>query len=217
MPGAERRSFSPIAVELVDDILTTAGSPSAAPLGPITAVLDVDDGSGFRQTAKRAFVTTQAVVTFAGVNRVPRPATAPPVLFRVRIESLLYVPLYRATADGIQFAAQPWNDFEPALPTPTFSRAILLPSPSYPFSSYLRVVRGEVRDNATGLPVPDALVIAGAGERTLTDARGEFALALRWTPDGSVTLTATDRSAHTGTVSITVPADLEHGQLIAIS
>lgn len=217
--GAEKRTFSPIAIELVDDFLTTPTGPtSAAPLGPITAILDEDDGAGgFRVTDARAFVTSQAVVTFAGVHRRPRPALALPGLYRVRIEGELYRPLYRAVADGIQFTAPAWNDHEPATPVPTFARAVLLPSAAYPFPSYTRVLRGEVLDTTTGLPAVDALVVAGTDSRALSDERGEFALALRWAPDGPLSITATDRAGHTGTISITLPGDLEHGQLIAIS
>lgn len=217
--GAEKRAFSPVGIELVDDFLTTATGPtSAAPIGSITAILDEDDGAGgFRVTDARAIVTSQAVVTFPGVHRRPRPALAAPGTYRVRIEASLYRPLYRAVADGIQITAPPWNDHEPAAPVPTFARAILLPSPLYPFPSYTRVLRGAVLDTTTGLPAVDALVVAGTDSRALSDERGEFALALRWAPDGPLSITATDRAGHTGTISTTLPGDLEHGQLIAIS
>lgn len=217
--GAEKRSFSPIGIELVDDFLTTpAGPTSAAPLGPITAVLEEDDGAGgFRTTALRSVVTSQAVLTFPRAGRRPRPAIATPTTFRVRIDAALYRPLYRATVDGILFVAQPWNDDEPAAPMPTFARAILLPAFHYQFPSSVPVLRGEVVD-PLGDPVLDALVVdPGTGARALTDERGAFALALRWVPPGTATIGASDRLGRTGSITVTLPTDLEHGQLIAIS
>jgi hypothetical protein len=217
--GAARRLFSPIGLELVDDFLTTPTSLGPAmPLGPITARLDVDDGAGnFVPIDASHVITSQAVLTFPGIGRVPRPATATPTSYRVRIESPLYRPLYRATADGITFVAPPWNDDEPAALTPTFGRAILLPAFNYQFPSYTPVLRGEVVDTA-GDPVPDALVIeTTTGARALTDERGAFALALRWVPPGNATIDASDRFGHTGSLTVVLPADLAHGQLIAIS
>jgi hypothetical protein len=114
-------------------------------------------------------------------------------VYRVRIDATFYPPFYRAIADGIQITAPPWNDHDPAAPVPTFARAILLPSPLYPFPSYTRVLRGELLDTATGLPAVDALVVAGTDSRALSDKRGEFALALRWAPDGPLSITATAR------------------------
>jgi hypothetical protein len=209
--GAEKRSFSPIGLELIDDFLT------AAPLGPITAILDEDDGlGGFRTIASTPIITSQAVLTFPGVGRRPRPATATPTTYRARIEAPLYRPLYRATADGIVFVAGPWNDDEPATPVPTFARALLLPSFSYQFPSYTPVLRGEVVD-PLGAPVTDALVIeATTGARALTDERGAFAIALRWVPPGTAQIDASDRGGRSGSILITLPDDLAHGQLIAI-
>jgi hypothetical protein len=188
------------------------------PLGPIAAVLDVDDGAGnFIPTNATPVVTSQAVLTFPGIGRTPRPATASPILYRVRIETALYRPLYRATVDGITFSAPPWNDDEPATLVPTFGRAVLLPAFNYQFPSYTPVLRGEVVGIA-GEPVPDALVIESTtGARALTDERGAFALALRWVPAGAATIDASDRFGHTGSLSVVVPTDLAHGQLIAIS
>ena len=217
--GASRRVFSPIGLELVDDFLTTPTAPSPAmPLGPITAVLDVDDGAGtFVPTDASFVVTSQGVLTFPGIGRTPRPSIASPVTYRVRIESPLYRPLYRATADGITFVAPPWNDDEPASLVPTFGRAVLLPAFPYQFPSYTPVLRGEVVDTA-GAPVPDARVTESTtGARALTDERGAFALALRWVPAGNATIDASDRFGHAGSIPIVVPADLAHGQLIAIS
>jgi len=217
--GAARRTFSPIGIELVDDVLTSPAGPTiAAPLGAIHAFLDEDDGAGgFRPTTAKPQITSQAIVTFPGVGRRPRPAIAAPVTYRVRIEADLYRPLYLASAAGIQFVAQPWNDEEPANVVPTFARAILLPAFHYQFPSYVPVLRGEVVDLA-GNPVANALVVEGANARALSDERGAFALPLRWTPNGvPVSITATDALLRTGTIAVTLPADLEQGQLIAIS
>ena len=217
--GASRRVFSPIGLELVDDFLTTPTSPSPAmPLGPIKAQLDIDDGAGnFIPTDASAVITSQAVLTFPGIGRTPRPSIASPTTYRVRIESPQYRPLYRATVDGITFVAPPWNDDEPASLVPTFGRAVLLPAFNYQFPSYTPLLRGEVVDTL-GEPVPDALVIESTtGARALTDERGAFALALRWVPPGNATIDASDRFGHTGSISVVLPADLAHGQLIAIS
>lgn len=217
--GAARRTFSPIGIELVDDVLTSpAGPDSAAPLGAVRAFLDEDDGAGgFRPTTAKSRITSQAVVTFPGVGRHPRPAVATPTTFRVRIEADLYRPLYLASAAGIQFVAQPWNDEEPATIVPTFARAILLPAFNYQFPSYVPVLRGEVVD-LTGNPVANALVVEGTNGRALTDERGAFALPLRWTAQNvPVSIVATDPLLRTGAITVTLPADLEQGQLIAIS
>jgi hypothetical protein len=217
--GATRRTFSPIGIELVDDVLTSpVGPTSAPPIGAVRAFLDEDDGvGGFRPTTAKPQITSQAIVTFPGVGRHPRPAVAPAITYRVRIEADVYRPLYLASAAGIQFVAQPWNDEEPATVVPTFARAILLPAFHYQFPSYMPVLRGEVVDPA-GDPVANALVVEGVNARALTDERGAFALPLRWTPSGvPISITATDQLLRTGTITVTLPADLEHGQLIAIS
>jgi hypothetical protein len=84
--------------------------------------------------------------------------------------------------------------------------------------SHIPVLRGEVVDPA-GNPVPNAYVTQGNKERALTDARGTFALPLRWVQANTpTTIDATDqRTGRVGSISIQLPAALNSSQKISIS
>ncbi|MFI7124750.1 hypothetical protein ACIBQ1_03600 [Nonomuraea sp. NPDC050153] len=168
-------------------------------------------------------VTTAGNVGFPGLERRRGVAGLPAKRYRVRAQSAFYVPLYRDSGDGIEFSSLP---DDPAGPPQQVVRQdiVLLPAVRYPYAAYISVVRGQVRD-AAGAAVADVVVSttaqAGAGtrtDRTLTDERGTFALALRWIgPAGTATVTALDRrTQRTATVQVTLPAGLSHSQLIII-
>jgi hypothetical protein len=94
----------------------------------------------------------------------------------------------------------------------------LLPAPNYPFASHIPVLRGVVVD-AAGNPVPNAYVTQGSNERALTDARGTFALPLRWVQaNTAVPIDATDqRTGRSGSISIQIPGALNSSQKIPIN
>jgi hypothetical protein len=117
------------------------------------------------------------VITWPALGRRRAPLGQPPAHYRVRIEADHYIPGYRRDQDGIEFDAFPYDDDNPPQSAPGMpDPLVLMPAPSYPFAGHLLVLRGVVVD-AGGVPVPDAEVAIGTTRRTLTDARGCFALA----------------------------------------
>jgi hypothetical protein len=100
-----------------------------------------------------------------------------PAHYRARVEAEHYIPGYRRDQDGIEFDAFPYDDDNPPQSAPGMpDPLVLMPAPTYPFAGHLLVLRGMVVD-AGGAPVPDAVVSIGTTRRTLSDARGCFALA----------------------------------------
>jgi hypothetical protein len=92
---------------------------------------------------------------------------------------------------------------------------LLVPSAGYPFPAHVKVLRGIVV-SVTGEPRVDALVTDGSVDRATTDADGLFALALRVAPvNVPVPVTATyPRAGTSGTVNVTLPADLGRSHTI---
>jgi hypothetical protein len=139
--------------------------------------------------------------------------------FRIRLTADFYQPLYRASSEGIEFDAFPFNDANPPqVIASQIQDAFLTPATNYPFQAHIPVLRGDVRD-ASGVRVADVLVMEGARERVLTDERGAFALPLRWAPkNGAVAINATDqRNNRAGAININVPADLRNNHTIVIT
>lgn len=136
---------------------------------------------------------------------------------RVRLTADLYLPYYLQTADGIPFNVYPYNDSNPpAVISGQATDTQLLPASNYPFASHIPVVRGVVVDSLGG-PVSNAYVTQSNSERALTDARGTFALPLRWAKANTpIAIDATDRSGRTGTISVQLPAALSSSQKISI-
>lgn len=212
LPDETSLLFSPVGLLLVDDL---TGRP---PVGRIDAALELRDGPAWRPVDRAATISASGVLLYPGLGR-STDVTQPPVRYRVRIESPHYRPLYRVTADGIEFDAPPYNDANPPAAITRFPvRALLLPAAAYPFAPFTPVIRGVVRD-AAGDPVPDVLVQEGLRERTLSDARGAFSLALRWVaPSTPTVITADDqRNGRAGSINITLPAALESSQTIVVT
>jgi len=212
LPGEELLLYSPLGLRLVDDF--TGG----APLGPIDVFLDVEDGAGWRPTGIEAVITASSVVAFAGLG-LSLDTNRPPVRYRVRLVARFYRPAYRATDDGVELDAPPYDHSTPPVPiTAAPQPATLLPSSAYPFPSHVPVLHGVVED-VNGDPVADAVVQEGLRERVLSDERGVFSLPLRWVADGVPTaIDAVDqRNGRNGQINVTLPAALTSNQTITVT
>jgi hypothetical protein len=178
--------------------------------------------------------TPSAAITYPELGRRRGPGTEPE-RFRVRFAALGYQPLYpadgedfRADVAAIEFLAYPYDDASPpaVLTGPRLVR--LLPSTSFPYGPGVRTVYGVVVDQ--GAPVPNALVESRGTtdgvawlERTLSDPRGVFRLALRWagepvagSTDQTFHLRATERPGRTGSLSIRLPSERDRRHVIEI-
>ena len=206
--------FSPIGLLPVDDI---TGRP---PVGALRAFLDARQANGsWRQTDLRPVVTQGGAFTYPGLGRRRAPLGQPPIRYRVRFEADHYIAGYRRDQDGIEFDAFPYDDANPPTNVPRMPDAmILMPGPTYPFASHLLVLRGVVVD-AAGAPVQDAEVSISTTRRTLSDARGSFALAApRPTAPVAIPVDATDwRTGRVGNESVQFPQGSDTSIRIAIS
>jgi hypothetical protein len=209
------RLFSPIGLQLVDDM--TDGDP----VGAVRATLDRQETANTWTTTKIKGVHTPAgIVAYPGLGRTSNPVGKPAVTYRVRLDADFYVPVYRATADGIQFQAYPYNDAnDPQQFATTATETRLTPAPAYPFASHIPVLRGTVKDGS-GARVPDVLVFWGTApnqERCITAADGGFALPLRLAT-GAITVSAIDqRTGRHKDQQIALPGDLAKSWTLVIS
>ena len=217
-PDDRSVSYSPAWFQLLDDVT------GAAPVERVRVLLDLRDGGQWRPTRVAAYVSPTGVIAFPGLERRRVAIGVPPRRYRIRVEAERYRPLYRATADGVEFDAAVHDDTT-VPPPPVRREVLLLPSPSYGYPVHVRPLRGDVVGPA-GDRVPDAVVqsLTTVGtttkrERALSDDRGVFALALRWLAPGTTApVTADDlRTGRSGTVTVTVPDDLDHNQRITIA
>jgi hypothetical protein len=203
--------YSPIGLLLIDDL---TGRP---PFGALGASLDLQVGAEWSEVDGDPVFTGSGVLTYPGLGRTDD-VTQPLQRYRVRLESPFYRGLYRANTDGIEFDVPPFNDTNPPpVITDRTTPVTLLPAASYPFAPYIPVVRGVVED-LLGNPVADVLVQESLRERTLTDERGTFSLALRWVPPGVPTaISAVDqRNGRAGSINITLPGVLGKSQRITV-
>jgi hypothetical protein len=214
-PVAETTQLhSPIGLRLLDELR------NEGPIGTTEASLDIQESGGtWRETDIKALTTASGIVTYPGLEFHADVTGKPPRQYRVRLSAEFYVPVYLRNADGIVFTAHPYNHTHPpqvvvGLPADTF----LTPAPNYPFAGHVPVLRGVVLD-AHGEAVPYAVVTQAAKERVLTDARGTFALPLRWVQAGVLTaIDAVDeRTNRVGTIQIKLPDALGKSQTIPIS
>jgi hypothetical protein len=203
----------------------------------VTALLDRwDDGENAWLPQDIAAVRTpSAAIAYPGLGRrepVPR-------RHRVRFQARGYQVLYPADGEpfdadaaGIEFLTYPYDDTQPPA-VPAEARLVrLLPSVAFPYMPGMRTVYGIVVDGATRTPVANTLVEArgttsqdGAEwfERTLSDPRGAFRLALRWEgertdsdPTEAFRLRATERPGRAGELVIRLPEDRDRQQVIEI-
>ena len=212
--GETTHLYSPVGLRLLDELT------GAAPLGVVSAMLDILDPSGkWRPTDISEVRTPSAVVTYPGLGRCADVSIQQPQQYRVRLAADLYIPYYFGTADAIPFTAYPYNDANPpAVVVNSPTDALLVPAPNYPFAAHIPVLRGVVVD-AAKKKVPDVLVTQSNSERTLTDSRGTFALPLRWTAANvATTIDANDqRTGRSGSIQIQLPTALNSSQTIGIN
>jgi hypothetical protein len=213
IPAERRMLYSPIGLQLVDDFT------GRAPHGGVRALLDRQDGAGgWEETAIKAVRTPSDVISYPGLGRSAHAAVQPPLRCRVRIDADYYRPDYLLHLDGVEFDVHAYDDDAPPAAVPVLQRVFLMPAPNYPYPDPVRVLRGQVV-NAANDPVGNVEVTEGTNERVLTDARGAFALPLRWPPlTGLVQIDALDhRTGQNGQITINLPADLAGGRIIAIT
>jgi hypothetical protein len=206
--------YSPIGLRLVDDLT------GSTPRGRVDVFLDAKDASGnWNATGVAATKTLSGFVSYPGLERHANVVGLPSRRYRVRLDAQFYLPLYRRNSEGIEFDAFPYNDTNPPTTISKLTQdAILTPAPNYGVEGHIPVLKGVVVD-AADKPVRDAMVTQGAKERVLTDARGTFALPLRWVkPNVPVPVDAADeRTGRTGTITIQLPGSLSKSQKIQIS
>ena len=222
-PAERRVLHSPAWLVPVD--LLTGGPPAAAP----TVVLERRRGSRWERVDRRPVITPSGAVTFPGLGFSANPRTAPATTYRVALALPRYVSLYRRSVDGLTFTAHPYNDTTPPAAVAIRQEVPLAPAVDYPFPARLPVLRGTVTA-VDGTPVADTEVRATFAdglpeprtEETVTDARGAFALPLRWARPGT-TVTAKARHTRgpgplrTGRVDVRVPLDLASPRTIVIT
>jgi hypothetical protein len=213
LPQERSLLFGPIGLRLVDAL------SASGPLGWVRPMLDERVAGQWLESAARVLVSGNGIVTVPGLGRTARPAQAATRHYRLRVEAEHYRPLYRATADGIEFDTHPYDDRTPPQTFATGTTdARLLPAANYPFPGHLRVIRGVVRD-PQGDPVADALVEdMPTRSQALSDERGRFALPLLAAIDGTPAAVTATRAptGQTGTLNVTLPADLGHNLTITV-
>ncbi len=213
IPSERRMLYSPIGLRLVDDFT------GFAPFGKVRANLDVRDADGeWRETEIHAIRTLSDVLAYPGLGRSANVA-APPVRYRARIDASFYQPDYLLNVDGLEFDVHPYDDdTPPAVAADLPVNLFLMPASNYPFPAHIRVLRGRVVAT-NGAPVANVEVTESARERVLTDARGSFALPLRWPGvDAVVQVDALDhRSGRSAQVAVTLPAGLAVGHVVTIN
>lgn len=197
---------------------------------------DPDDNAWVEQDTV-AVRTPSAAIAYPQLGRRRGPG-AEPERFRVRFEAVGYQALYPADGEpfdasvtGVEFLAHPYDDTRPPAVRSEPRLVRLLPSVAFPYPPGLRTVSGIVVDAAGQAPVANALVEARGTtnpdgvawlERTLTDPRGLFRLALRWQsgpvtdPEQIFRLQATERPGRTGSLDVRLPADRDRRQVIQI-
>jgi len=214
LPGERIELYSPIGLRPVDEMT------GLAPIGRFQPLLEVSDGvGGWRRTDIKGIVTMSGVITYPALELRSEVVGVNPRRYRILLSAEFYRPLYPAATAGIEFDAYPYNHTNPPeIIVYQVQDLFLTPATNYPFPTHVSVLRGMVIDTA-GNKIADALVTEGVRERVLSDDRGAFALPLRWVqPNGPVAINASDeRTARTGTIDVTVPADLGRSHTITIS
>ena len=183
---SEERSplYPAIGLRLIDDF--TGGRPGE----PVRVRLEekADDGT-WKPSSAEAVFTPEGVVSFH--NLVPATeAGGAPKTFRAIVEpSRSYDPAYRRRVnghdlDGLEFVVHPFGGGEPPTDSPRSAETdgdfqILYPSAAYAFPALVPVVRGTVRDLATGEVLVRAQVSNANKQSVLVSEKG-FALPIRW-------------------------------------
>ncbi|WP_406003063.1 carboxypeptidase regulatory-like domain-containing protein [Streptomyces sp. NBC_00829] len=199
-----------------------------------------DAGGGWLQLDVRAVLTPSGSIAFPGLGRRAEPWVARPERHRACFAAAGYQPLYPAdgqpfSADlvGVEFLVYPYDDTHPPSVEASPRLVRLLPAVAFPYPPRTRTVHGVVVDATTRAPVVNALVEARGRtsqdltpwhERTLSDTRGAFRLALRWEGEKAAEhaveetfrLEATERPGRTGSLVVHLPQDAERQHVIEI-
>lgn len=189
----------------------------SSPLGSPRVLLEREGPAGqWRPVPQQATLTPSGLHTWMRLEHRRSAIGAPPVLHRLSVDSELYVAAFRESRDFELFSIQPYDDHTvPPTAAEAPVRVLLYPSAAYPFEPRIPVLRGWVVSE-DGRPVRDALLSHGESERALTDARGQFALPLRFVRPGPAVIHAKDRQGHGAIESITVPDSLSTGVTITL-
>lgn len=223
LPDERIVTRSPAGFRIIDE--HTGG----APIGPLSAAVDLLDTDGNWQPNDTPIIMTQVgVLAFPGIDRRSGDATLPYRRYRLRLDPLFYRPVY-TTAGGERFLSRP------TLPPIGPKLLPVLPAPGYPFDHRVPVINGIVV-NGQQRPVGGALVtlmepipidpddesrgFVTPKYRALSDDRpgrvGAFALPLRFSRNGPFDVIAT-RGALTGTISVQLPQATFTNQTITIN
>ncbi|NJK32861.1 MAG: carboxypeptidase regulatory-like domain-containing protein, partial [Deltaproteobacteria bacterium] len=190
------------------------------PVGEVTVELEQEVDGEWRATRREPVHTPSGIAYFPNLGLVADPIGASDQHYRVRVRWSMGSPLYEggypSGQAGALFTIEAWNQYHRPQSKPTAQNVFLLPGPTYPFPPEVWVLRGRVIDGA-GEPVADALVEQGAQERVLSDARGEFALPLRWVSEGPLAIDFRDHLGRTAIHNISVPDDLGAGHEIIVA
>ncbi|MFI0233851.1 carboxypeptidase-like regulatory domain-containing protein [Streptomyces sp. NPDC017086] len=200
----------------------------------------LDDADGWLPLDDRAVRTPSGSLAFPGLGRRAEPRAARPERHRALFAAAGYQPLYPADGHpfsaglvGVEFLVHPYDDTHPPAAEVSPRLVRLLPSVSFPYPPATRTVHGVVVDAAGGAPVANALVEARGRtgqdltpwhERTLSDARGAFRLALRWEGERAVEhaveetfrVEAVERPGRTGSLLVHLPQGAERQHVIEI-
>lgn len=207
----EELSFTPcsLAVQPWDELT------QSEPLGALRVVLEREGPTDTWRPGPRAVVTPSGIHAWWRLEHRRSAVGAPPVRYRLSVDSGLYVPAFRESKDHELVLVQPYDDRGPPPPPPTAPlRVPLYPSVAYPFEPSIPVLRGSVVDDSG--PVRDALLKQGSRERTLTDEDGQFALPVRWVVPGLVTLHIQDRKGRATSHKVTLPQALSQAVTITL-
>jgi len=229
LPGERIEMYSAVGL-LPLDIFT-----KKAPIGSIEAVLDLRDGNGnWVETDIKAIRTASGVVAYPGLGRSG--LTGVTRRYRVRFRAEQHRPHYlladagepggiiTRTINGIEFDVHPYNDLVPPQNAAELSflwEVWFTPTPNYPFPDHFFLLRGEVRDGATGRAAAGVEVSWKANQQVMTVEDGTFGLPLMVTKKTELTtpqiIAADDLRGKSGAETINIPDYLGKNLLITIN
>jgi hypothetical protein len=212
----QRRLHTPLGLRMIDDFT------GKAPVGAVRALLEMAGATPgtWLPVAHPATITPGGWLAYPGLGRTVDPGAKTKVRHRVAIVADDLLPLYGPSpiAGPVEFDVHPWDDLHPPASAATMRDVFLLPATGYAFPGEVLVARGRVVAGAPKQPVARALVTYANQERVLTDARGEFALPLRWAARGTtVQIDAADGGGRVGQVPVAIPGDLGKALEITIA
>jgi hypothetical protein len=215
VPGTSRLQLTPVGLELVDDFT------GQAPSGRLDVRLEArpPGASTWTRVDHPPTLTPGGWIAFIGLGRTSNPTGKPVVRHRVSLTAEAMLPLYGPSplAGHVEFDVHPFDDAHPPGVGVDRQKVFLLPAPGYAFPGEVPVARGRVID-AAGAPVARALVTFSTKERVLSDARGQFALPLRWAAKNTtVQIDAADGAGGLGSVAVNIPGGLRRALEIQLS